>query len=117
MKKYSIDFCDFFHHDDGILEVIVHESIEISESMAQEFFDFIESIQPKVTKYLINRINKYSYTFKASIMLATTKIPADVAVVKYNRLPWPLKGVFTPKFYHLAFFDNREDAVLWLQNK
>lgn len=50
-------------------------------------------------------------------MLARSKIPKDVAVVKYGRLPWPLKGFFTPKLYHLAFFDNRDEAINWLRLK
>ena len=117
MKKYNIDFCDFIHHDDGILEIIVHKNIEINETMTKEFFSFIESIEPKVTKFLVNRINKYSYTFKANLMLAKSKLAKDVAVVKYGRLPWPLKGFFTPKLYHLAFFDNCDEAVNWLRLK
>ena len=117
MKKYSIYFCDFFLHDNGILEIIIHEDVEMTGAMTQEYFDFIESIKPKTRKFLVNRINKYSYTFKASMLLAMSKLPEDVAIVKYNRLPWPLKGVFTPKFYHLAFFDNRDKAIKWLLDK
>ena len=117
MKKYNLYFCDFIYHDDDIMEVIVHNNVEINESMAQEYFDFLKTIEPKPSKFLVNRINKYSYTFKANLKLATSKIPEDVAVVKYGRLPWPIKGFFTPKLYHLAFFDERDEAINWLRLK
>ena len=117
MKKNKMNFVDFIHHDNGILEVIIHQDIEINESMALEFLNHIENIQPKVLKALVNRKNKYSYTFKATMMLAKTKIVQDVAVVKYGRLPWPLKGFFTPKFYHLAFFDDYNAGLNWLTLK
>jgi hypothetical protein len=66
---------------------------------------------------LVNRINKYSYSFKASKMLAAATGVDNIAIVKYGRLPWPLKDLFTPKFYHMAFFDDRDKAIDWLQTK
>ena len=117
MKEYTLDFVDFIHHDNGILEAITHEDVEINGVMASEFLNFIENIQPKVSKVLVNRINKYSYTFKANLIFAKTKLSIDVAVVKYGRAPWPFKGVFFPKFYHLAFFDNLDEAMNWLSIK
>ena len=112
-----MDFLDFIHHDNGILEVIFHQDVELNESMTLEFLNHIESIQPKVSKLLVNRKNKYSYTFKATMMLAKTNIVQDVAVVKYGRLPWPLKGIATPKLYHLAFFDDYNEGFNWLTLK
>ena len=112
-----MDFLDFIHHDNGILEVIAHQDIEINEAMALEFLNFVENIQPKVSKALVNRINKYSYTFKATMILAKANVVQDVAVVKYGRLPWPLKGIATPKLYHLAFFDDYNEAINWLSLK
>ena len=117
MKEYKMDFIDFIHHDNGILEAIAHKDIEINDAMASDFLNFIDNIQPKVSKVLVNRINNYSYTFKANLILANTKLSLDVAVVKYGRAPWPFKGVLFPKFYHLAFFDNRDEAINWLSVK
>lgn len=117
MKKLQIDFCDFIYHDDGILEVIVKPDIEIDSVMAKEYLNFLESIEPTPSQFLVNRINKYSYTFKASLLLASAKVPQNVAVVKYGRLPWPLKGLFTPTLYRLAFFDERDAAINWLKSK
>lgn len=115
MREFDLHFSHFIY-DDDIFEIIVHEDIEITELMVRELFELIESIDPKPSLILVNRKNIYSYTFKANIMLATTRIADRIAVLKYGRLPWPLKGILTPRFYRLAFFDERETAINWLKS-
>jgi len=117
LQEYSLEFCDFIYHDNGILEVIVKEGVEITAESAHQFLHAIEQMQPKVTAALVNRKHPYSYTFQANLILAGSKVVEDVAVVKYTKMSWPLKGVFFPKFYHLAFFDNYEEASEWLLAK
>lgn len=117
MKNYRLDFGTFIHHDNGVLEAIVDEDIELSEEMVNEFFNLIKSIDPKLKACLINRKNQYSYSFKANFMLASSNLVDYVAVLKYGRLPWPLRGIFTPKIYRLGFFDDYDEAMLWLLNK
>jgi len=114
VKQYSLDFCDFFHHDNGILEIVAHEGIEVTADMAHEFLDTVNSIEPKVVAALVNRKNNYSYTFAADIIFAKSKVVKYLAIVKYGKFPWPLKGTFFPKFYSLAFFDNVDEAMKWL---
>ena len=114
MKQYSLDFCDFVHHDNGILEIIVHEGVEITGEMAREFLDAISNMQPKVVAALVNRKNDYSYTFTANIILAKTNLVKYLAVVKYGKLKWPLNGAFSPKIYRIAFFNNIPEATEWL---
>ncbi|NOY66745.1 MAG: hypothetical protein GXP13_04965 [Gammaproteobacteria bacterium] len=116
MQEYKLKFARFIY-DDSILEIIIHADIEVTSSMVTEVFDLIKSIEPKISLILVNRINLYSYSFKANIMLATSKLADYVAVVKYGRLPWPLKGFLTPKFYRMAFFDERNTAIDWLNTK
>ena len=116
MRSSSLSFCDIEYHND-IVEIIAHEGIEVNEAMAKEFLSFINNLEPKATKILVNRINKYSYSFKANLLFARSKVSADIAIVKYGKLPWPISGVFTPKFYHLAFFDQRLEAIDWLNSK
>ena len=117
MKEYHLDFVDFYHHDNGILEVVVHKGIEITAEKAHQFLDAIAAIEPKVSCALVNRKNPYSYTFKANLILAASKTVENVAIVKYSRLKWPLKGIMFPKFYHMAFFDNYTEAMEWLGTK
>jgi len=117
MKTYQLHFGSFIHHDNGILELIVDKDIEISEAMVNELFDLIKNIEPKIEMCLVNRKNSYSYSFKANLMLASSNLARYVAVLKHGRLPWPINGLFTPKFYRLGFFDNYEDATSWLLNK
>ncbi|MDH5633291.1 MAG: hypothetical protein OEZ10_09920 [Gammaproteobacteria bacterium] len=117
MKEYRTDFCSFFRHDNGILEIVVDEGIEVDDKKTQQFLDTIAAIEPKVELALVNRINKYSYTFKANMMLASARVVPYVAVVNYKRPPWPLSGVFFPKFYNLAFFGKYQEAEQWLLGK
>ncbi|MDH5517463.1 MAG: hypothetical protein OEY36_06550 [Gammaproteobacteria bacterium] len=117
MKEYHLDFVDFQHHESGVLEVIVHQGVEITSEQAHQFLDTIAAIEPKVRGVLVNRKNPYSYTFKANVVLAASNTVEHVAVVKYSRLPWPLNGIMFPKFYRLAFFDNYDEAYDWLLAK
>ena len=114
MKSYNLNFCDFIHYDNGILELVVHENMEVTGVMAQQILDTIASIEPKVVLALINRKNEYSLTFKANLLFAASKLVEYLAVVKYRKKKWPLKGALYPKFYHLAFFDNVHEATEWL---
>jgi len=114
LKQYSLDFCDFVHHENGVLEVIVHEGVEITSDMAHEFLGAIDNIEPKVVAALVNRKNNYSYTFSANFILAKANSVKYLAIVNYRKLMWPLKGAFFPKKYRIAFFDNTEEATEWL---
>lgn len=117
MKSYRLNFGTFILHDNGVLEAIVDDNVEMTEEMVNEFFNLIKSIEPKLETCLINRKNKYSYSFKANLMLASSNLVNYVAVLKYGRLPWPIKDIFTPKIYRLGFFDDYDEAILWLLNK
>lgn len=117
MKEFKLDYGKFILHDDGIFEAIVNEGVELTEELVNQYLELVYSLKPVPGKMLVNRINKYSYSFKASRMLASAKGVNHVAIVKYGRLPWPIKGIFTPKLYGLAFFDERETAIEWLNSK
>lgn len=117
MKHYRLDFGTFIHHENGIFEAIVDDGIELSEEMVKEFFELIKSIEPKIKLCLVNRKNRYSYSFKANFMLASSKLADYVAVVKNDRRIWPVNKLFTPKFYGIAFFDNYNEAIFWLLEK
>ena len=117
MKEYSLDFCNIIHHDNGILEVVVNDGVEVTAEMARQFVGKAVDIKPEVTAILVNRKYDYSYTFKANIILASSKNIECLAVVKYKKMGWPLKSFFFPKFYKLAFFDNTEEATEWLLKK
>ena len=114
MKSFQLHFGTFIHHDNGVFETIVNSDVELSEEMVNDYFALIKSIEPKITLVLVNRKNKYSYSFKANIMLASSNLPMHVAILKHGRLPWPVNGLFTPTFYRLGFFDNYDEATLWL---
>lgn len=116
MQEYKLKFARFIC-DDSIPEIIIHADIEVTSSMVTEIFDLIKSIEPKISLIPVNRINLYSYSFKANIMLVTSKLADYVAVVNYGRLPWPLKGFLAPRFYRLAFFDERNSAINWLNSR
>ena len=117
MIQYKLSFGVLFHHDNGVLETLIDNGIELTEEMVNEFFNVIRSIEPKVELCLVNRKNAYSYTFKANMMLASSDLVKYVAVLKHGRLPWPLKGIFSPKLYRLGFFDDYDEAMSWLLEK
>ena len=114
MQEHRLDFGSFIVHDNGILETVVDEGVELNEDNVKAFFNLIEELKPQPRLCMVNRMHQYSYTFKANMLLASSKLMDKVAVVKYGRVPWPLKGLFNPKIYRIAFFDDRNNAIAWL---
>ena len=102
-KEYRLAFGSFIFYDNGILETILDDGIEVSGEMADEYLDLMRSIGPRLIGCLANRKNSYSFSFKASLKLAAADTVKFVAVVKYGGLPWPLKGSLSPKFYRMRF--------------
>jgi len=117
MKEYRLDFGRFIHHANGVLEAIIDEGYEITESMIREYFDLVKQIEPKVTACLINRKNNYSYSFEANVMLSSADIVDYVAVINYGKLPWPMKGMLMPENYELEFFNDYDAGMNWLEAK
>ncbi len=117
MKEYHISIGTFLHHDNGVLEIIIDAGVDVTPEMTTEFFTAVRAIEPRVRACLVNRKNTYSYTFKANMMLASAKVVDFVAVVKYKKRPWPLSGLFSPKFYSMGFFDEYDEAMQWLLDK
>lgn len=115
MEEHRLDFGTFILHDNGILETVIDDGVELNEEKIKLFFSLIEELRPQPKLCLVNRKHKYSYTFKANMLLATSKLVDKVAIVKYGRMPWPLKGLFNPNLYSLAFFDDRDSAIAWLK--
>ena len=88
--------------------------ILITADMAHEFLDTIRDIEPKVEAVLVNRKNTYSYTFGANIIFAKSNVVKYLAVVKYGRVEWPMKGSLFPKLFSISFFENVPEATEWL---
>ena len=64
MKEYALDFCNLIHHDNGILEIIVDEGVEITGDMAHQFLDRIAAIKEIENRYgrtLAKLVDEYNY--------------------------------------------------------
>lgn len=120
MTVHQLSFAWVHMLENGIVETIVNEGVEISRPMLEEWAVFLRSHAPAAPLMLINKKHSYSYSFAAQLKVGELNFVRAVAVVnssKFSNLasqsvlavlpfgpPWPVK-----------FFSEREDALTWLQ--
>ena len=118
MNNKTLTFADINILREDIAEVIVHEGIELSSSMVDEYHQYLQTHLKAPFSLLINKINSYTYSFEAQTKLATIDEIHVMAVVTYNnkaRLSTSnLHNIFHEDQWNLKFFHNCEEAFDWL---
>ena len=115
--KNALSFCDLLQIGDFILEVTPHDKIEIGQLQADEYLAFLRNLSQPVA-ILLNRKNRYSYTFEALGSIAQSENVVALAVLlgkqsDHAKVEY-LAGLMQARFPTQNFID-RQAALLWLQ--
>ena len=71
MEKYRLSFCTVNIMTDNIAEVIIDDNIEVSIEMVEEHEKFLCSVFKGDFGVLDNKINTYSYSLEAKLIMGS----------------------------------------------
>jgi hypothetical protein len=118
MKSYDLRFGKIIPLSDKIAEVIVDDGIEMDEAMTDEYHNCLIGNFQAPFSVLINKINRYTYTFPAQQKLAAIEQMNAIAIVAYtSSTEHASKAVaLVPRAIEWKYriFDDRESALQWL---
>jgi len=125
MKKYRLSFAYINIIDNKIAEVIVDEGINVSLEMIEEHDDLLMKIFDGKFGILVNKINNYSYSIEAQLIMGSLENIAAIAAITYS-----VQGKASSKLIadiriidqlNVKTFSGLElgwqQAVSWLQNE
>jgi len=84
IKKYKLSFGYMTLLSENIAEVIVNHNTKMTIEMVEEYDEFLTNNFSENFGVLINRINDYSYSYEASISIASLEGLKAIAVVSYT---------------------------------
>lgn len=118
MKSYDLSFGKIIPISDKIAEVIVDDGIEMDEAMIDEYHDCLISNFRSPFSVLINKINRYTYTFPAQQKLAAIEQMNAIAIVAYTPSTEHASEAvaIVPRSVEWKYriFEDRESALQWL---
>jgi hypothetical protein len=111
----SLEFGTFQEIEPNIMEIIIHEGVELRES----HIDLIE--KGLVERYgcpyalLINRVNSYSHTHASMQRVAQLQNMTRLAILVHGTVAKHAADVHKLYQENLKVFDDREKAIIWLR--
>lgn len=84
IKKHKLSFGYITLLSNNIAEVIVNHNTKMTIEMIEEYDEFLANYFHDDFGVLINRINDYSYTYEASLSIASLANLKAIAVVSYS---------------------------------
>lgn len=104
-----------------VAEVIINKGVEMNDEMVEKFHHFIlEKLTPPFS-LVINKVNKYTYSFEAQKKLGSLRELKAIAVVTYTEISTiSTKSVASfPREikWNMKLFSNRNDAVDWIMTE
>jgi len=119
MTLYELSFARIIIFEEDLAEVIINQGVEMTESMVDEYHDFLRRHLHAPFSLLVNKINDYSYDFEAQKKLAAIPEIHQMAVVAYKRSTENVTRLMTviPREYEwkLKIFSDRDAALEWLR--
>jgi hypothetical protein len=82
--KYELSFCSINILNENIAEVIVNKSVEMSIEMVEEYDEFLSTHFSSYFGLLINKVNRYDYSFEAKLSIASHEKLKVIAVINYS---------------------------------
>lgn len=117
MKEFRLSFGHFYLLDNQILEAVIDDGIDVTSDNVREMKEFVRALTPPPRMLLANRKNSYSFSFGA-MMSAITFNEFDAVAELSARNNFTFIGeTIWPKFFKLAFFTRRDEAISWLIEK
>ncbi len=84
IKKYRLSFCNINILTDNIAEVIIDNNIVVTIEMVEEHDDFLCTIFNGDFGVLVNKVNTYSYTLEAKLIMGSIESMKAIASVNYS---------------------------------
>lgn len=121
MKTYELSFGTATLLRPDLVEVIVNEGVEMDLDMVDEYHMFVSEFLATPCGILVNKRNKYAYTFEAQMVIGRMEKIRAVAMLVYsdtgriasemvmNLPPIPAQNV-------RIFFD-RNAALKWVEQQ
>lgn len=109
----------------NIAEIIIHQGIEISLELVEEYEAIMSEYFVNSYAVLVNRVNQYSYAFEALLCVGSSKNLVAAAVINYSAA----SAQQTKDLQAVRQFDNlsikefsglelgREHALTWLNEQ
>ena len=76
--------CTIKHLESNIAEVIVDSGVELSIEMVEELDNYLKSFYPHDFALLVNKKNKYTYTYEAQLCLASLEHQRALAILYHD---------------------------------
>ncbi len=104
--------------EDDLVEVVVDDGIEMDVDMVREYHRTLTSIAKPPFRLLVNKRNRYSYTFEAQLGLVDIPNMGAIAVLSRRletiRTTRALATLPRVRPWHLRIFQDRRVALMWL---
>ena len=119
MSKHRLSFGEIILLKSNLAEVIVDDGVEMDLEMVKEYHEFLLDKLKHPFSLLINKVNKYTYTFEAQLQLATLTEINSMAVLAYDRVTErsteSLVSIPRSTPWNLKIFKKRTSALEWLE--
>lgn len=108
---------DVFVLDEHTIEAVVDHGVEVTPSHIVDMLHLAARITQEPRGLLANRKNEYSFSLSAMTFIAKAEDFRAVAVLTHDRgIPF-ISRMLKPLNCSLAFFEQREQALVWLRTK
>ena len=123
--NHNLSFAKINILNENVAEVIVGQNVEISLEMSEEYNDFLAEKFPNDFAILVNKINKYDFSFEAKLSMASHENLKAIAVVAYDKEGKQevekLAAMRQIDGWNLKVFDGLnlgwQDGLTWLENE
>jgi len=82
--NHQLSFAQIKIHSNNIAEVMVNDGVEITLAMVDEYDEFLMHHFKNKFGLLINKINRYAYTYEAKLSIASLDNICAMAVINYH---------------------------------
>lgn len=114
----ELAFGSYREIEPGIVEAIIHEGVEMDDTMIQQAeAGLIEKYGNTPYALLVNRINSYSHTVKSMMGAAKMSNLIATAIIIYSRTGRSAAELHLPIDPNPQVFDSRNAALTWLRKK
>ena len=121
MEKHRLSFGELLKHEADLAEVIVDDGLEMNMEMVEEYHHWIREHLASPCALLINKINKYTYTFEAQEKIATEPSIRAMAVITYSNMSRVttegLVDVPREIQWNIKIFGSRSKGFDWLKEQ
>lgn len=123
MENHQLSFCNVNILNDNVAEVIIDNNISVSLEMVEEFDELLCSIFNGDFGVLVNKINTYSYTLEAKLVMGLIARMKAIATVNYSsqdtKSTQDIKNIRSKDSLNLKTFSayemGRQNAYNWLK--